>query len=145
MSGPSSAFEIIFWGEQSSICSDHKALESIGNVGDHKARVQRWHEFFTTFDYTHLSTTRTAPTEKRIFCRVCQGLPRNTTAVGLPASYDGRIFFIWVCGFRIRSLPTPVVSALMGWSPALRVLCWRGSLSPLLISPIFTHTGAYEH
>ena len=32
--------------------SDHKARESIDKVGDHNARVQRWLEFLTAFDYT---------------------------------------------------------------------------------------------
>ena len=32
--------------------SDHKALESIGKVGNHNARVYWWLEFLTAFDYT---------------------------------------------------------------------------------------------
>ncbi|MEO9747519.1 MAG: ribonuclease H family protein, partial [Marinobacter sp.] len=39
------------WGRKFQIFSDHKTLESIGNVGDHNARVQRWLELFTAFDY----------------------------------------------------------------------------------------------
>ena len=39
-------------GTKFRILSDHKALESIGKVGNHNARVQRWLEFFTAFDYT---------------------------------------------------------------------------------------------
>ena len=40
------------WGTKFRIFSNHKALESIGRVGNHNARVQRWLEFLTAFDYT---------------------------------------------------------------------------------------------
>ena len=39
------------WGTKFRIFSDHKALENIGKVGDHNARVQRWLEYLTAFDY----------------------------------------------------------------------------------------------
>ena len=32
------------WGTKFRVFSDHKALENIGKVGDHNARVQRWLE-----------------------------------------------------------------------------------------------------
>ena len=40
------------WGTKSRILSDHKALESIGKVGNHNTRAQRCLEFLTAFDYT---------------------------------------------------------------------------------------------
>ena len=40
------------WGTKFRIFTNHKALESIGKVGNHNARVQRWLEFLTAFDYT---------------------------------------------------------------------------------------------
>ena len=40
------------WRIKFRIFSDHKALESMGKVGNHNARVQRWLEFLTAFDYT---------------------------------------------------------------------------------------------
>ena len=40
------------WGTKSRIFSARKALESIGKVGNHNTRVQRWLEFLTAFDYT---------------------------------------------------------------------------------------------
>ena len=40
------------WGTKFRIFSDHEALESVGKVGDHNARVQRWLKFLTAFDYT---------------------------------------------------------------------------------------------
>ncbi|CAB1117358.1 unnamed protein product [Ectocarpus sp. CCAP 1310/34] len=40
------------WSTKFVIYSDHKALESIGKVGEHNARVQRWLEFLSNFTYT---------------------------------------------------------------------------------------------
>ena len=40
------------WGTKFSVFPDHKALGSIGKGGNHNARVQRWLEFLTVFDYT---------------------------------------------------------------------------------------------
>ncbi|CAB1107749.1 unnamed protein product [Ectocarpus sp. CCAP 1310/34] len=40
------------WSTKFIIYSDHKALESIGKVGEHNARVQRWLEFLSNFTYT---------------------------------------------------------------------------------------------
>ena len=40
------------WGTKFRIFSDHKALDKIGKVGNHNARVQKCHEFLTAFDYT---------------------------------------------------------------------------------------------
>lgn len=42
----------LLWGTNFSTISDHKALDSIGNVGDQFTRVQRWLEHLNTFDYT---------------------------------------------------------------------------------------------
>ena len=33
------------------VFSDHKILKNIGIVGDHDARVRRWFEYLTAFDY----------------------------------------------------------------------------------------------
>ena len=40
------------WGAKFRIWSDHTAHGSIGKVGIHNARVQRWLEFRTAFDHT---------------------------------------------------------------------------------------------
>ena len=40
------------WGTKFRVFSDHNALENIGKVGDHSARVQRWLGYLTAFDYT---------------------------------------------------------------------------------------------
>ncbi|CAB1103025.1 unnamed protein product [Ectocarpus sp. CCAP 1310/34] len=41
-----------FWSTHFLIYSDRKALESIVKVGEHNARVQRWLEFLSSFNYT---------------------------------------------------------------------------------------------
>eukprot|EP00752_Nemacystus_decipiens_P016839 g15071.t1 len=40
------------WMNKFRIFTDHQALENIGKVSDHNARVQRWVEFLTAYDYT---------------------------------------------------------------------------------------------
>ena len=40
------------WGTKFRLFSDHKAPESIGKVGNHNARVQRWLELLIAFNYT---------------------------------------------------------------------------------------------
>ena len=40
------------WSTKFIIYSDHKALESIGKVGEHNPRVQRWLEYLSNFKYT---------------------------------------------------------------------------------------------
>ena len=40
------------WDTKFRVCSDYKALENIGQVGDHNARVQKWREYLTAFHYT---------------------------------------------------------------------------------------------
>eukprot|EP00752_Nemacystus_decipiens_P015617 g13940.t1 len=40
------------WMNKFRIFTDHQALENIGKVGDHNARVQRWVEFLTAYDNT---------------------------------------------------------------------------------------------
>ena len=42
---------LLFGHEVSQLFWDHKALENIGKVGDHNARVQRWLENITALDY----------------------------------------------------------------------------------------------
>ncbi|CAB1102179.1 unnamed protein product [Ectocarpus sp. CCAP 1310/34] len=43
------------WSTKFTACSDHKALESIGKVGEHNARVQRWLEFLSKFTHPIIS------------------------------------------------------------------------------------------
>lgn len=42
-------FQGYLWNTKSHTLFDHKALESMGKVGDHNARVQRWLEYLTVF------------------------------------------------------------------------------------------------
>ena len=50
LSGPSNNVEVNLCGMKVCNCLGHKALESIGKVGDHNAHVQQWLEFLTAFD-----------------------------------------------------------------------------------------------
>ena len=69
------------WGTNFRIFPDHKALESIGKVGNHNARVQRWLKFLTAFDCTleyRKGSANSTPTS----CPAHQSLPQSMTAVG---------------------------------------------------------------
>ena len=50
--GRSSTSEATFGVRSFAFFSDPKALENMGKVGDHKARVKRWLECLNEFDYT---------------------------------------------------------------------------------------------
>ena len=69
------------WGTKFVIFSLHKALESIGKVGNHNARVQRWLEFPTAFGYTLEYRKGSANGNADLVSRL-PSLPRNMTAVG---------------------------------------------------------------
>ena len=101
-------------GTKFRIFSDHKAFESIGKAGDHNARVQRWLEFLTAFDYT-LEYRKGNANGNADFLS-CFPEPatehgRNGSSNLTPVD-DGGIFLILACGLRTRSYPTPGV----GWS-----------------------------
>ena len=108
------------WGTKFRIFSDHKALESIGKVGDHNARVQRWLEFLTAFDcileYRKGSANRNTEYLSR--------LPEPATEHGRTGSSslihveDGGIFLIPARGLRTRASPIPGVG-LSGLVPCL--------------------------
>ena len=84
-------------------------LESIGKAGEHNARVQRWLELLTAFDYKleyrEGSTNRNADFLSR--------LPEPATkhnrsgSSSLTLVDDGGIFLIRACGVRARYSPTP--------------------------------------
>ena len=97
------------WGTKFRIFSGHKALKSIGNVGDHNARIQPWFGFLTAFDYT-LECRKGSANGKADFL---SRLPETATkhdrsgSSSLNPAEDGDIFLIRACGLRIRSSPTP--------------------------------------
>ena len=88
------------------IFSDDKALENIGKVGDPNARVQRWLEFPTAFDYT-LEYPKGLLTETPISCPVCQSRPRNTAALDLAASSPSKMAVSSSSG-PVGSAPVPL-------------------------------------
>ena len=95
----------------SRIFSDHKALESFGNVDDHNARVQRWPEFLTAFDCTleYRKGSANGNTDFR------SRLPEPATdhdhngSSSVTPVYDGGMFIIRACRLQNRSSPTPGV------------------------------------
>ena len=99
------------WGTKFSIFSDHKALESIGKVGNHNDRVQRWLEFLTAFDYTLEYHEGSANGNAEFLSR----LPELATeydhsgSTGLNPVEDGGIYLIRVCGLNTPSSPIPGV------------------------------------
>ena len=102
------------WGTKFRIFSDHKAVESIGKVGD--ARVQRWFEFLTAFDYTLDYRKGIANGNADFLSRLSQPASEHerSGSSSLTPVDDVGIFLIRACGLRTRSSPTPGV----GWDGA---------------------------
>ena len=99
------------WGTKFRIFSDHKALESIGKVGNHNARVQRWLEFLTAFDYP-LEYRKGSANGNADFLSC---LPEPATEhdrsglTSLNPIEDGGIYVIRACGLNTPSSPIPGV------------------------------------
>ena len=99
------------WGTKFRIFSDHKALESIGKVGDHNARVQRWLKFFTAFDYTLEYRNGFANGNADFLSYLPEPATEQdrTGSSSLAPMNDGGIFLIRACGLRTRSSRIPSV------------------------------------
>ena len=98
-------------GHEFGVFSDHKALKSIGKVGGHNARVQRWLEFLTAFDYTLEYRKGSANGNADYLSRLPEPATehdRSASSSLTPVDDDG-IFLIQACGLRARSSPTPGV------------------------------------
>ena len=80
--------------------SDHKALESIGQGGDHNARVQRWLEFLTAFDYTLGYRKGSANGNANFLSRLQEPATEHdrNSSTSLPFVEDGGIYLIRACG-----------------------------------------------
>ena len=91
------------WGTKFRKFSDYKVLESIGKVGDHNARVQRWLELLTAFDYT-LEYCKGSANGSADYLSC---LPKPATehdrswSSGLTPVEDGGNSFIRACGFAL--------------------------------------------
>ena len=112
------------WGTKFRIFSDHKALESIGKVGNHNARVQRWLEFLTAFDDTLEYRKGGANGNADFLSR----LPKPATehdrsgSTSLNPVEDGGIYFVRACGLSTPSSPIPGVD-LGGLVPRTESAC----------------------
>ena len=125
---------IIFW--------DHKALENIGKVGSHNARVQRWLEFLTAFDYTLVYRKGSANGNADFLsCLPEPAIEHDRSgSSSLTPVDDGGSSSSGPAGFTLVPLRPPVL-AWVGWYLAPRTLFWMGSLSPPRIFAIFALTG----
>ena len=99
------------WGTKFRIFSDHKALESIGKAGNHNARVQRWHEFLTAFDYTLKYRKGSANGNADFLSRLLEPATQHGRigSTILNSVEDGGIYLIRACGLRTPSSPIPGV------------------------------------
>ena len=99
------------WGTKLRIFSDHKALESIGKVGSHNARVQRWLEFLTVFDYTLEYRKGSANGNTDFLSRLPEPASEHdrSGSTSLNPVEDGGIYLIGACGLSTPSSPIPGV------------------------------------
>ena len=99
------------WGTKFRIFSDHKALESIGKVGNHNARVQRWLEFLTAFDYTLEYRKGSANGNADFLSRLPEPATEHDRngSTSLNPVEDGGIYLVRVCGLNTPSSPIPGV------------------------------------
>ena len=100
------------WGTKFRVFSDHTALESIGKVGDHNARVQRWLEFLTAFDYTLDCRKGNANGKADFLSHLLEPSTehdRSRSSSLTPAEDGGIIFLIRGCELRTRPSPNPGV------------------------------------
>ncbi|CAB1117464.1 unnamed protein product [Ectocarpus sp. CCAP 1310/34] len=120
------------WSTKFIIYSEHKALESIGKVGEHNARVQRWLEFLYNFTYTLKYRKGSANGNTDFLSRL--PFPAQDTDKTGPDCIDGAdqagVFLIRACGRNYHSSFTPEVG-LGGFRPP----CPAGVFSPPALQP----------
>ena len=86
----------------------HKALESIGKVGNHNARVQRWLEFLTAIDYTLDYRKGSANGNADFLSRLPEpATEHDRSGSSLNPVEDGGIYLIRACGQNTPSSPIP--------------------------------------
>ena len=125
------------WGTKFRIFSHPKALEKIEKFGDHNARVQKWLEHLTAFDYT-----REAQMVMLSSSRGCHSRRLSTTAAVLAASPLSTMRSYASSGLAACSPPPHRSPALawVGWCPDPIAPSWVGSPLPPLILAILAHT-----
>ena len=99
------------WGTKFRIFSDHKALESKCKVGNHNARVQRWLEFLTAFDYTLEYRRGSANGNTDFLSRLTEPATEHdhSGSSSLNPVEDGGICLIRAYGLNTPSSPIPGV------------------------------------
>ena len=99
------------WGTKFRIFSDHKVLESIGKVGNHNARVQRWLEFLTEFDYTLEYQKESANGNADFLSRLPEPATEHDRngSTSLTPLEGGGVYLIRACGLYTPSSPIPGV------------------------------------
>ena len=111
-------------------------------MSNHNARVQRWLEFLTAFDYTLEYQKGSANANPDFLPR----LPEPSTEhelnglTSLTPVEDGGIYLIRACELYTPSSPIPGVG-LGGLCPAPKIMPWVGFLLPLPTFAMLAHTG----
>ena len=108
------------WGTKFRIFLDHKALESIGKMRDHNARVQRWLDFLTAFDYTLEYRNGSANGNAAFLSSLLESSTEHdrSGSSSLTPVDDDAIFLIRACGLHTPFSPTRGVG-LSGLVPRL--------------------------
>ena len=128
------------WGTKFCIFSDRKALDSVGKVGDHNARVQRWLEFLTTFDYTLEYRKGSANGNTDFLSRLPEPATEHDCTGSSSPVEDGAIFLIRACGLRTRASPISGVG-FSGLVPHPESAVLGGIPFASRFFAIFAHTG----
>ena len=130
------------WLSLGHIFSDHKALESIGKVENHNARVQRWLGFLTAFDYTLEYRKGSANGNADFLSRLPEPATEHDRngSTRLNLVEDNGIYIIRVCGFNTPSSRIPGVG-LGGLMPRTESAVLGGLPLTSADFVIFAHTG----
>ena len=106
------------------------------------ARVQRWPEWFTAFDYTLEYRKGSANENADVLSRFPEPATEHERSGSSSLTHveDNATFLIRASVFSIRSSPT-LVSFGVGWCPTAKVASWVGCLSPLRNFASFALTG----
>ena len=129
------------WGTKFRKFSDHKALESIGKVGNHNVRVQRWLEFLTAFDYTLECRKGSANGNADFLPRFPEPATEHgrNGSTSLTPVEDGGMYLIGACGLHTPSSPILGVG-LGGQMPRTEKSAFGGlSLTLANVCDIRTH------
>ena len=117
------------WGTKFRIFTDHKSLEHFAKVGENNARVQRWLEFLTAYNYTLEYRKGSANGNADFLSRLpvaAAECDRSGRSRLTPTADDDTVFFIRSCGLTppghqatgiglgglVPTIPSPVLGGL---------------------------------